>query len=87
LGRRLGVFGNRLLRRIFGPKQYKVREERRTLRNEKIYILSSLQMSLGNQINENEVGGSCGTHGRGQESVQSFGGEAHGKETTRKTEA
>jgi hypothetical protein len=30
---------------------------------------------------QNEVGGACGTHGRGEKSVQGFGG----KETTRKT--
>jgi hypothetical protein len=33
------------------------------------------------------VGGACGTHGRGEKSVQSFGGKAGGKKTTRKTEA
>jgi hypothetical protein len=34
---------------------------------------------------EDEVGGACGTHGRGEESVQGFGGKARRKETTRKT--
>jgi hypothetical protein len=38
-------------------------------------------------MKENEVGGACGTHGRGQKSVQGFGGKARRKETTRKTEA
>jgi hypothetical protein len=27
----------------------------------------------------NEVGGACGTHGRGEESVRGFGGKAEGK--------
>jgi hypothetical protein len=36
---------------------------------------------------ENEVGKACGTHGRGQKSVQSSGEKAWRKETTRKTEA
>jgi hypothetical protein len=31
------------------------------------------------------VGGACGTHGRGEESVQGFGGKARRKETTGKT--
>jgi hypothetical protein len=31
------------------------------------------------------VGGTCGTHGRGEESVQDFGGKARMKETTWKT--
>jgi hypothetical protein len=39
------------------------------------------------QIKQNEVGGACGTHERGEESVLGFGGEARRKETTRKTEA
>jgi hypothetical protein len=38
-------------------------------------------------IKENEVGGACGTYGRGEESVQGFGGKAQRKETTRKTQA
>jgi hypothetical protein len=31
------------------------------------------------------VGGICGTHGRGEESVEGFGVKARRKETTRKT--
>jgi hypothetical protein len=31
------------------------------------------------------VGGACGTHGRGEKSVQGFGGKARRKEITRKT--
>jgi hypothetical protein len=34
-----------------------------------------------------EVGGACGTHGRGEKSVQGFGGKARRKETTGKTKA
>jgi hypothetical protein len=44
------------------------------------------QISL-DQVMENEVGRTCGTHGRGQRSVQCFGGIARRKETTQKTEA
>jgi hypothetical protein len=35
----------------------------------------------------NEVGGACGTHGRGEKSVWSFGEKARRKETTWKTKA
>jgi hypothetical protein len=35
----------------------------------------------------NEVGRACGPHGRGQKSIQGFGGKARRKETTRKTKA
>jgi hypothetical protein len=40
-----------------------------------------LQISL-DQIKENEVGRACGTHGRGEKSVQGSGGEVQRKETT-----
>jgi hypothetical protein len=39
------------------------------------------------QVKANEVGGACGTHGRGEKSVQGFGGKARRKETTWKTKA
>ena len=39
--RRLSVFENRLLRRIFGPKRYKVTREWRKLRNEQLNDLYS----------------------------------------------
>jgi hypothetical protein len=38
-------------------------------------------------LKANEVGGACGTHGRGEKSVQGFGGKARRKETTGKTKA
>jgi hypothetical protein len=39
------------------------------------------------QVKANEVGGACGTHGRGDKSVQVFGGKARRKETTGKNKA
>jgi hypothetical protein len=39
------------------------------------------------QVKANEVGGAYGTHGRGEKSVQSFGGKARRKETTWKIKA
>jgi hypothetical protein len=35
------------------------------------------------QVKANEVGGACGTHGRGEEIVQGFGGKARRIETAR----
>jgi hypothetical protein len=41
-------------------------------------ICTHPQISLGksSQVKANEVGGTCGTHGRGEKSVQSFGGKS-----------
>jgi hypothetical protein len=53
------------------------------LHNEELHILYSFP-DIIRQIKseENEVGGSCGTHGRGEENVQGSGGKARRKETT-----
>jgi hypothetical protein len=59
------------------PKRDEVTGEWRKLHNEELHILYS---SLN--IKENEVGGTCGTHGRGQEFVQGFDGKARRKEPT-----
>jgi hypothetical protein len=40
--RRLKVFENRVLRRVFGPKRDEVKEEWRKLHNEELYDLYSL---------------------------------------------
>jgi hypothetical protein len=72
---RLRVFENRILRRIFGPKRDEVRN---------FIICTHPQISLGKA---NEVGGACGTHGRGERSVHGFSGTARRKETTGKTKA
>jgi hypothetical protein len=40
---------------------------------------------VADQIKENELGGTCGTHGRGEERVQGFGGNARMKEIARRT--
>jgi hypothetical protein len=37
------------------------------------------------EVKANEDGGACGTHGRGEKSVQGFGGKAQSKETAWKT--
>jgi hypothetical protein len=45
-------------------------------------ICTPPQISLADQIKENEVDGTCGTHGRGEISVQGFGGKARRKENS-----
>jgi hypothetical protein len=78
------VFENRVLRRIFGPKRDEVTGEWRKLHNEELNNMYS-SPDIISQVKANEVGGTCGTHRRGEESVQGFDGNARRKETTRKT--
>jgi hypothetical protein len=80
------VFENRVLRRIFGPKMDEVTGEWRKLHNEEFHNFYS-SLDIIRQVKANEVGGACGTYGRGEKSVQGFGGKARMKETTGKTKA
>jgi hypothetical protein len=54
--RRLRVFENRMLRRIFGPMRDEVTREWRILHNEELILFG---------FGENEIGGACSTYGRG----------------------
>jgi hypothetical protein len=82
------VFENRVLKRIVGPKRDEVTGEWRKLHSEELHnIYSSPDIIRQVKIKENEVGGACGTHGRGEKSVQGFGGKGRRKETTWKTDA
>jgi hypothetical protein len=83
---RLRVSENRVLRRIFGPKKDEVTGEWRKLHNEELYNLYSYP-DIVRQVKANEVGVACGTDGRGEKSVQGFGGKARRKETAGKTKA
>jgi hypothetical protein len=78
------VFEKRVLRRIFGPKGDEVMGECRKLHSEELHNLYS-SPDIIRQVKANEVGGTCGTHERGEKSVQGFGGKARRKETTGKT--
>jgi hypothetical protein len=73
-GHGLRVFGNRVLRRIFGSKGDEETVEWRKLNNEEIYNLYSspdiIWQLKSSQVKANEVGGA---------SVQGFGGKAEGK--------
>jgi hypothetical protein len=59
--RRLRVFENRVLRRIFGPNRDEVTGEWRKVHNDK--------------IEKNEMGGACNTYVGSERCVQGFGGE------------
>ena len=68
--RRLGVFENRVLRRVFGPKRNGVTGEWRKLYNEELNDLYSLP------IETNEMGRAYGSYGGGWSCAQDVGGEA-----------
>jgi hypothetical protein len=69
---RLKVVENKVLRIISGPKGDDVTEKWRKLHSEELHNL----YSSADQVKENEVCRACGTHGRGQKSIQGFGGKA-----------
>jgi hypothetical protein len=82
--RRLTVFENRMLRKIFGHKRDEVTGEWRKLHNEELRDLYSSPNII--QI-KNERGAARSTFGREGRCIQGFGGETRGKETTCKTQA
>ena len=58
--RKLRVFENRVLRRIFGPRRDEVTGEWRRLHNEELNDLySSHQYCAGDKIEKNEMGWAC----------------------------
>jgi hypothetical protein len=76
-GRRLRVFENRVLRRIFGPKRDEVTGEWRKLHNEELNDLYSLPNIVRViKIEKIEMGGACSTYGGRERCVQGSGGEA-----------
>ena len=72
--RRLRMFENRVLRRIFGPKREEVTGEWRRLHNEELYGLYCSSNIIG-VIKKNEMGGACSTYGRQERCIQGFGAE------------
>jgi hypothetical protein len=66
------MFVNRSLRKIFGPKGDKVRGEWRKLHYEE---LQNLYIQC-EQIEENEMGWSCGTYGGEERCVRCFVGQS-----------
>jgi hypothetical protein len=73
--RRLRVFENRVLRRVFGPKRDEVTGEWRILHNEELSNLLLTQICAGGKIKKNGMGGACGAYGGGERCAQGSGGE------------
>ena len=61
--RRLRVFKNRVLGRIFGPKRDGVIREWRKLHNEELNDLYSSPSIVVDKIEKNEMGGACSAYG------------------------
>jgi hypothetical protein len=61
--RRLRVFENRVLRRIFGPLMDEVTAEWRKLHN--LMICTAHPILCGVKIKKNEMGGACSAYGHG----------------------
>jgi hypothetical protein len=76
--RRLRVFENRELRRIFGPQRDEVTSQWIKPHNEELYDLYS---SAGDKIEKNEMGRACSAYGW-EMRIKGFGGKTRGKETT-----
>jgi hypothetical protein len=73
LERRLRVFENRVLKRIFGPRRDEVTGEWRKLHNEELHILNSSPKII-RQIKSRRMRWAGG----GEESVQDLGGNPEG---------
>jgi hypothetical protein len=69
--KRLRVFENRVLRKVFGPKRDEVTGEWRKLHNG----LLITKYYSAHQIKKPLMGGACGTYGGEQNCIQDFGGE------------
>jgi len=77
--RRLRVFENSVLRRIFGPKMDEVAGEWRKLHNEELNDLyCSSNMIRVKKIEKNAMGGVCSTYWDEERRVCCFGGQTWG---------
>jgi len=86
---RLGVFENRVLRRIFGPKRDETTGEWRKLHNEELHISYS-SSNIIRQVKSRRMRWADMWHvweRRGEECVQDFDRKARGRHTIWKTEA
>ena len=82
--RRLRVFENRVLRRVFGSKRDEVTGEWRKLYNEELSDLySSPNIVWVIKIEKNEMGGACSAYGGEESCMQGFVGETRQKENLR----
>ena len=86
--RRLRVFGNGVVRRIFGPKRDEGRGEWGKLHNEELNDLYCSSNIIRVIKSRRMIWvGHVARMGGQERSIQDFGGETRGKETTRKTQA
>jgi hypothetical protein len=67
--RRLRVFENRVLRRVFGHKGDEVKGEWRKLHNEELMICTAHAYCVGYKIKKNEMGGECSIERGGERRV------------------
>jgi hypothetical protein len=72
--RRLRVFENRVLRRVFGPKRDEVKGEWRKLHNEELNNLYS-SPSIVQVVKSRRMRWACGAYGGGKRGAQGVGGE------------
>jgi hypothetical protein len=82
--RRLRMFENRVLRRIFGPKRDEMKGEWRKLHNEELHNLYS-SPDIITQVKSRRMRWVEHVACMGEKIVQGFGGIARRKETTWKT--
>jgi len=81
----IGVFQNRVLNRLFGPKRKEIAGGWRKLQNEELRNLYASPNIISAQDKEFEMGVTCSTHGSDENQVQNFGRKTGREETTRKT--
>jgi hypothetical protein len=64
---------NRLLRGIFGPRGRKWQEAGEDYMMMSFITCTLHKILLGNEIEGDEVGGTCSTHGKYEKCIQNFG--------------
>ena len=76
-GRRLRVFENRVLRRMFGPKRDEVTGEQKSLHNEILYALCTSQNNIRviKSIRMRLGGGACSIYVGWKMCIENFGGK------------
>jgi hypothetical protein len=75
------VFGNRLLRKIFGPKRDEVTGDWGKLNNEDLHNLYSSPNVIRDQFKDDEIGRACSTNGSKKNSSRISVGKPEGKTT------
>jgi hypothetical protein len=77
---RLKMFGNKVLRRIFGPKGEEIIGGCRKLCSEELHKFY-LSLNIARTTRQDEIIQACRTHGGEDECIQGFCGKASRKET------